>query len=78
MSLSAQTYPEVVFENSLLSGNYAKSLVEYSGDSWVQNVKKNLPTTDSLFLLQGIHFRYVTCHLEQEHGELLYSMTDTK
>lgn len=62
MSLSAQTYPEVVFENSLLSGNYAKSLVEYSGDSWVQNVKKNLPTTDSLFFTPGnsLSLRYLS------------------
>lgn len=61
-TLSAQTYPEVVFENSLLSGNYAKSLVEYSGDSWVQNVKKNLPTTDSLFFTPGnsLSLRYLS------------------
>lgn len=61
-SLYAQTYPEVVFENSLLSGNYAKSLVEYSGDSWVQNVKKNLPTTDSLFFTPGnsLSLRYLS------------------
>ncbi|UIR57672.1 hypothetical protein LZQ00_07585 [Sphingobacterium sp. SRCM116780] len=52
-SLYAQTYPEVVFENSLLPGNYAKSKVEYMGNSWVQNVKKNLPVTDSLFFTPG-------------------------
>ncbi|WP_051960281.1 glucoamylase family protein [Sphingobacterium sp. ML3W] len=60
--LFAQTYPEVVFENSLLSGNYAKSIVNYSGDSWVQNVKKNLPSTDSLFFTPGnsLSLRYLS------------------
>lgn len=48
-ALKADTYPEVVFDNSLVGGSYAKSLVRYSGSSWVENVRNHLLVSDTLF-----------------------------
>ncbi|MGK6351194.1 glucoamylase family protein [Parapedobacter sp. DT-150] len=50
---AAETYPEVLFENSLLSGNYTYSQVQYEGASWVENVRGKLPVSDSLFFTPG-------------------------
>lgn len=52
-SLLAESYPEVIFDNSILSGNYAKSAVRYTGKSWVENVHGKLPVSDSLFFTPG-------------------------
>lgn len=49
----ADTYPEVLFENSALGGNYAYSRVEYDGKSWVENVAGKLPVSDSVFFTPG-------------------------
>jgi len=49
----ADTYPEVVFDNSLSKGSYARSKVSYSGDSWVENVKMQLLVSDTLFYTPG-------------------------
>ncbi len=50
---SADTYPEVLFENSVLSGSYMHSQVHYDGLSWVENVKGRLPVSDSVFFTPG-------------------------
>lgn len=52
-SVFADTYPEVLFENSTLEGNYAYSRVEYEGPSWVENVGGRLPVSDSIFFTPG-------------------------
>lgn len=46
---NGQTYPEVWFESSRLSGGYSESGVHYSGESWIKNLKGQLPTSDSIF-----------------------------
>lgn len=49
----ADTYPEVLFENSILDGNYAYSEVDYGDGSWVENVAGRLPVSDSVFFTPG-------------------------
>lgn len=51
--LLADTYPEVIFDNSIVRGAYAKSKVLYTGDSWVENVNKHLLVSDTLFFTPG-------------------------
>lgn len=51
--LFADTYPEVVFDNSIVYGAYAKSKVRYKGNSWVENVNKHLLVSDTLFFTPG-------------------------
>lgn len=48
-----ESYPEVIFDNSLVKGSYARSEVTYSGESWVENVQGNLLVSDSLFFTPG-------------------------
>lgn len=50
---AADTYPEVIFDNSLVVGSYAKSSVTYSGGSWVENVNNKLLVSDTLFFTPG-------------------------
>lgn len=49
----ADTYPEVIFDNSLVKGVYAKSKVHYEGNSWVENLNKHLLVSDTLFFTPG-------------------------
>lgn len=49
----ADTYPEVIFDNSLVKGVYAKSKVHYEGHSWVENLNKHLLVSDTLFFTPG-------------------------
>ncbi len=49
----ADTYPEVIFDNSLIKGVYAKSEIRCEGGSWVENVDKHLPVSDSIFFTPG-------------------------
>ena len=53
LSATADTYPEVLFENSILDGNYAYSRIDYSAGSWVENVGGRLPVSDTLFFTPG-------------------------
>ncbi len=48
-NIIANTYPNVLFENSVMSGSYGHSLVSYSGFSWVENVKGRIPLSDSKY-----------------------------
>lgn len=49
----ASMYPEVIFDNSLVNGSYAKSVVSYQGESWVENVSKRLLVSDQVFFTPG-------------------------
>ncbi|MFD1770601.1 glucoamylase family protein [Sphingobacterium suaedae] len=49
----ADTYPEVIFDNSLVKGVYAKSNVQYDGGSWVENLNRHLLVSDTLFFTPG-------------------------
>lgn len=42
-------YDHVFFDNSLMSGSYYYSEVEYTSPSFVQNIKKKLPITNDEF-----------------------------
>lgn len=52
-AVKADDYPEVLFSNSVMSGNYGHSLVAYSGFSWVENVKGRVPLADTLYFTPG-------------------------
>lgn len=56
------SYPEVIFDNSLVSGSYARSMVSYEGNSWVENVNNRLLVSDSLFFTPGnaLSLRYIS------------------
>ncbi|MBD1428522.1 glucoamylase family protein [Sphingobacterium litopenaei] len=60
----ADTYPEVVFDNSIVKGSYAKSQVSYSGQSWVENVNKHLLVSDTLFFTPGnaLSLKYISAN----------------
>lgn len=61
----AESYPEVVFDNSLVKGTYARSFVNYSGDSWVENIQKNLLVSDTLFFTPGnaLSLKYISAEM---------------
>lgn len=71
----ADTYPEVVFDNSLVKGVYAKSAVEYTGGAWVENLNKHLLVSDSLFFTPGnaLSLRYKSSPIGHWHVDLKYS-----
>lgn len=52
-SAFADTYPGVLFDNSIMRGSYAHSHVNYQGSSWVENVQCHLPVSDTLFFTPG-------------------------
>lgn len=58
----ADTYPEVIFDNSIGAGSYAKSIVSYKGNSWVENMNNRLLTSDTLFFTPGnsLSLRYIS------------------
>lgn len=49
----ADAYPEVVFDNSLIPDVYARSEVQFSGGSWIENVNIHLPVSDTLYFTPG-------------------------
>ncbi|WP_353126886.1 glucoamylase family protein [Parapedobacter pyrenivorans] len=61
-SAAADTYPGVLFENSVLKGNYVYSDVHHDGLSWVENVGGRLPVSDSIFFTPGnsLSLKYTT------------------
>jgi len=80
------TYPEVVFDNSLVSGSYAKSYVRYSGNSWVENVNKHLLVSDTLFFTPGnaLSLKYIsaregnwTVDVRYSRQKFLYRVLDS-
>ncbi|MFU1858685.1 glucoamylase family protein [Sphingobacterium sp. NGMCC 1.201703] len=58
----SESYPEVLFDNSIINGSYARSMAHYNGESWIQNVNHSLPVSDSLFFTPGnsLSLRYVS------------------
>lgn len=62
MFARSESYPEVLFDNSIINGSYAKSMALYTGESWIQNVNHSLPVSDSLFFTPGnsLSLRYVS------------------
>lgn len=71
----ADTYPEVIFDNSLMKGVYAKSKVEYQGQSWVENLNSHLLVSDTLFFTPGnaLSLQYKSAQEGNWHVDLQYS-----
>lgn len=62
VAANADTYPGIVFENSILKGNYMYSDVRHDERSWVENVAGRLPVSDSIFFTPGnsLSLRYLS------------------
>src|SRR5690554_2765034 len=60
----ADTYPGVLFDNSIMRGSYSHSHVNYQGASWVENVQCHLPVSDTLFFTPGnaLSLKYTSGH----------------
>ncbi|WP_140938952.1 glucoamylase family protein [Sphingobacterium lumbrici] len=73
--LVANTYPEVIFDNSLVKGVYAKSTINYSGKSWVENVNHHLLVSDTLFFTPGnaLSLKYISAEEGNWKAEIKYS-----
>lgn len=73
--LLADTYPEVIFDNSLVKGVYAKSTVNYGGKSWVENVNQHLLVSDTLFFTPGnaLSLKYISAEEGNWNTEVRYS-----
>lgn len=58
----AQSYPEVWFEDSGLPVSYSNSHVSYSGNSWIKNIKHQLPVSSSVFYTpnNALEFNYTS------------------
>ena len=71
----ADTYPEVVFDNSLIKGSYAKSKVAYTGESWVENRNGHLLVSDSIFFTPGnsLSLRYYGAQQGNWEAQIKYA-----
>jgi len=70
----SDTYPEVLFENSVLRGNYAYSEVHHDTLSWVENVQGRLPVSDTLFFTPGnaLSLKYSSAANGNWHVDITY------
>ena len=73
----AGTYPEVLFENSALPHNYSESKVKYTGDSWIKNLKKHLPVSDSIYFTpnNALSLNYISAPGGTWEAEIFYPDT---
>ena len=62
IKIYADTYPEVLFDNSVVAGNYAKSKINYEGNSWIENINKHLLVADSIYFTPGnsLSLKYIS------------------
>jgi len=51
--LEASTYPEVLFDNSLMPKSYYYSESSFNGNSWINHMNGHLPVSDSVFFTPG-------------------------
>src|SRR5690606_30044 len=70
----AESYPEVLFADSNLPHSYSNSVVDYSGASWIMNVRKNLPVSDSVFFTptNSLVLKYVSAEGGQWNADIFY------
>lgn len=70
----ADTYPGVLFDNSVMRGSYTHSRVSYEGQSWVENVRGHLPVSDSLFFTPGnaLSLKYTSANGGQWQSTIRY------
>src|SRR5690606_10047919 len=73
-AVHADTYPGVVFENSILKGNYMYSDVYHDEHSWVENAAGKLPVSDSIFFTPGnsLSLRYLSAENGNWHTEIVF------
>lgn len=71
---NAQTYSEVWFENSTLPVRYSNSQVSYSGNSWIKNIKRQLPVSDSIFFTpkNALELNYISSKGGEWEANILY------
>src|SRR5690606_32132475 len=76
-AVHADTYPGVVFENSVLSGNYQYSDVYHDEHSWVENTAGRLPVSDSIFFTPGnsLSLRYRSAESGNWHADITFPET---
>lgn len=74
-SVQAETYPDVLFANSVLPNSYSDSEVNYSGASWIMNVKGNLPVSDSVFFTpkNSLVLKYISADKGRWTADIFYS-----
>src|SRR3546814_5492662 len=74
IAVQADTYPGVVFENSVLKGNYMYSDVHHDNQSWVENVAGRLPVSDSIFFTpaNSLSLRYLSAKTGNWHTGITF------
>lgn len=70
----ADTYPGVLFENSILKGNYMYSTVYHDEHSWVENAAGRLPISDSIFFTPGnsLSLKYMSARSGNWHTDITF------
>lgn len=73
-TVSADTYPGVLFDNSTMRGSYAHSFVNHQGASWVENVQCYLPVSDTVFFTPGnaLSLKYTSGQSGFWHADLQF------
>lgn len=74
-SMASAPYPEVMFDNSVLPGNYHNSRVTYEGNSWVRNFNKSLPVSDSIYFTpnNALSLNYISGQNGRWVADVMYS-----
>lgn len=70
----AQSYPEVWFEDSNLPVRYSNSHVSYWGNSWIKNIKGQLPVSRSVFYTpnNALEIRYTSARNGHWDADVFY------
>lgn len=70
----AQSYPEVWFEDSNLPVRYSNSHVSYWGNSWIKNIKGQLPVSKSVFYTpnNALEIRYTSARNGHWGADVFY------
>lgn len=73
----AQTYPEVWFENSGLPIRYSNSATSYEGNSWIKNIKKQIPVSESVFFTpnNALELNYTSAKDGNWTADIFYQRT---
>jgi len=74
-SMASSPYPEVLFDNSVLPGNYHNSRVSYEGNSWIRNFNKSLPVSDSIYFTpnNALSLNYISGKEGRWSADVFYS-----
>ncbi len=74
----AQSYPEVWFEDSSLPVRYSNSHVSYSGNSWIKNIKQQLPVSNSVFYTpsNSLEINYISARNGHWAADIYYPRSE--